>query len=304
MSLIVAFLLFHTHVAVWARPPKAQAPAGSSVERISSPAAQQSEIEREPEGFRWGPALLQSFLFLSTEHGFRMTHAKTRRELAGPFFRNYWSSVRGIRGWNDGDSVFTNYVAHPMQGAVAGFIQIHNDPGGLTQQFGRSRQYWHSRLKAMGWAAIYSTQFEIGPVSEATIGRHSRNQTGGAAPQSRRPTPRSARHRPGGRCAGGGARPTECLPAAAIFVVSSIGHVGKRAGTGGLSDLVVTPPGGLGMIALEDALDLHVIRKWEMQSGSLAWRRFYRIVLNPQRTFANLLRFKKPWHRDTRRISE
>jgi hypothetical protein len=251
MSLIVALLLFHTHDAVWDRPPKAQAPAGSPVERISSPAAQQSEIEREPEGFRWGPALLQSFLFLSTEHGFRMTQAKTRRELAGPFFRNYWSSVRGIRGWNDGDSVFTNYVAHPMQGAVAGFIQIHNDPGGISQQFGRSRQYWHSRLKAMGWAAIYSTQFEIGPVSESTIG-----------------------------------------------------HVGKRAGTGGLSDLVVTPPGGLGMIALEDALDLHVIRKWELRSDSLAWRRFYRIVLNPQRTFANLLRFKKPWHRDTRGISE
>lgn len=251
MFLTVALLLFHTHVAAGASSLLAEATDASRLDPTADPAARQPELEREPDRFHWGPALLQSFLFLSTEHGLRLTQAKTRRELAGPFFRNYWDSLRGIRGWNDGDSVFTNYFAHPMQGAVAGFIQIHNDPGGITQQFGRSRQYWHSRLKAMGWAALYSTQFEIGPISEATIG-----------------------------------------------------HVGKRAGTGGLSDLVITPPGGLGMIALEDALDLHVIRKWELRSGSLAWRRFYRIVLNPQRTFANLLRFKKPWHRDTRRISE
>src|SRR6185436_16512980 len=28
---------------------------------------------------------------------------------------------------------------------------------------------WKSRLKAMGWIAVYSTQFEIGPVSESSI---------------------------------------------------------------------------------------------------------------------------------------
>jgi hypothetical protein len=33
-----------------------------------------------------------------------------------------------------------------------------------------SRDYWNSRLKALAWAAAYSTQFELGPISEASIG--------------------------------------------------------------------------------------------------------------------------------------
>ena len=32
------------------------------------------------------------------------------------------------------------------------------------------KQYWSSRLKAMGWAALFSTQFELGPISEASVG--------------------------------------------------------------------------------------------------------------------------------------
>lgn len=58
------------------------------------------------------------------------------------------------------------------------------------------------------------------------------------------------------------------------------------------------------MIAAEDALDRCAIRKWQSRSSGLGWRRFYRIALHPHRSFANLLRFKKPWPRDTRRISD
>jgi hypothetical protein len=102
----------------------------------------------------------------------------------------------------------------------------------------------------MGWAALYSTQFEIGPISEATIG-----------------------------------------------------HVGKEEGTAGYSDLVVTPLGGLGMLVLEDAVDRFVISRLEPGGTSLGWQRFLRVTLNPQRSLANLLRFKRPWHRDTRQLS-
>ncbi len=38
------------------------------------------------------------------------------------------------------------------------------------QEIGSSREYWKSRAKAFGWAAAYSTQFELGPYSEAAIG--------------------------------------------------------------------------------------------------------------------------------------
>jgi hypothetical protein len=195
-----------------------------------------------------GGVLFQSFLFVSIEHSFRLTQKKTRREFSGPFFRNYTQSVRGIRGWNDGDSVFTNYIAHPMQGGVAGFIYVQNHPRDRYLTLG-SPGYWRSRLAATAFSAAYSTQFEIGPISEATIG-----------------------------------------------------HVGKRPGTSGYVDLVMTPAGGFGMILLEDVVDKRIVRPWESRTNSLNRRRVYRTVLNPQRTFANMLRFRKPWHRDGRDI--
>lgn len=124
----------------------------------------------EKPKFNWNGAVRQSFYFLSLEQGFRMFQSKTRQEFAGPFFRDYVNSIKGIRGWNDGDTFFTNYVAHPLQGSVSGYIQVQNDPAGIDREFGKSHEYWNSRLKAFAWSAAYSTQFEIGLYSEATLG--------------------------------------------------------------------------------------------------------------------------------------
>jgi hypothetical protein len=125
----------------------------------------------EPEGFQWKPALLQSFQFLMIQHAGRMAQDRTRRELDGPFFKDYIDSASNIHTWNDGDSFLTNYVGHPIIGAMAGYIQIFNDPKGRKLEFdAHSRDYWVSRLKALAWSAAYSTQFELGPISEASIG--------------------------------------------------------------------------------------------------------------------------------------
>jgi hypothetical protein len=138
---------------------------------LSPPAAPvPAPVPDEPKGFDWGGATKQSLLFLGIQHGYRMTEEKTTRELRGPFFRDYFQSVGGLGGWEDGGRFFTNYVAHPMQGAITGFIQIQNDPKGIGQEFRFAKPYWTSRLKAMGWAAVCSTQFEIGPVSQASLG--------------------------------------------------------------------------------------------------------------------------------------
>ena len=206
-------------------------------------------IER-PQGFQWGQAVWQSFLFNGIEHSFRLTQAKTRNELHGKFFEDYRQSVANLHGWGDGDSPLTNYIAHPMQGAVAGFIQVQNDPAGIGREFGRDGAYWRSRFKSMAWSAVYSTQFEIGPISEATIG-----------------------------------------------------NVGKKRGTAGYSDLVVTPIGGLGMTVLEDAVDRYIVRRFVSPGRGLNWQRFLRMALNPHRSLANVLRSKRPWHRDTRSLS-
>jgi len=120
--------------------------------------------------YKWKSAINQYLLILAVEHGYDLTQDKTRRELKGPFFKDYFRSVANLGGWADGGRFVTNYVAHPMEGALYGFIQVQNDPGGKRQEVSMSKQYWISRLKAMGWSALCSTQFEIGPLSQASIG--------------------------------------------------------------------------------------------------------------------------------------
>jgi hypothetical protein len=124
----------------------------------------------EKEKFHWKPALIQSGVLLGIQHSFRLIQRKTRREFGGPFFRDWGNSIKNLRGWRDGDNLFTNYVGHPLQGAVTGRIFINNSNRSLKQEFGKSKAYWNSRLKAMAWSAAWSIQFELGPVSEANIG--------------------------------------------------------------------------------------------------------------------------------------
>jgi hypothetical protein len=126
----------------------------------------------ERDGFQWRKAYQQSLLFLGIQHGFRLaTEKTTRREIMqGPFFSEWFSSVRNLRGWDDADPFIVNYIGHPMQGAVTGYIQVHNDPKGIRQEIGRDRTYWKSRLKAFTWSAVYSAQFELGPLSESSLG--------------------------------------------------------------------------------------------------------------------------------------
>jgi len=202
-------------------------------------------------GFHWASAFKQSFLFLGVQHGYAMTQAKTRRELRGPFIKDYFRSIGRLGGWADGGRFFTNYISHPMEGSITGFIQIQNDPRGIRQEFGKSRAYWKSRLKAMAWNAAYSTQFEIGPISQ-----------------------------------------------------SSIGNVGLHTSLDGKKrkmayvDLVVTPTLGTAWLIGEDFLDRFVVRRLEVNPMRPLARNTLRVILNPMRGAANMLRFKVPWYRD------
>jgi hypothetical protein len=203
--------------------------------------------EYDDKKFKWDSAVRQSLLFLGFQHGLRLTQRKTVEELKGRFFRDYLSAIKGVGGWGDGDGFVTNYLGHPSMGAVSGYIQIHNDPKAMKLVIGRSKEYWNSRLKAMAWSAAYSTQFEVGLLSEATVG-----------------------------------------------------NVGKRRGTSGYVDFVITPTLGTAGILFEDTTDSFLIRKIEKKTRNPHVIRAVRIAFNPARSLANVLRFKKPWHRDSR----
>ncbi len=135
--------------------PPAAPPAPVSVDRVD-----------------WGALLRQSGHFLAIQHGVRVaTEPGTREGLQGSYFRGYVSSVANMHGWSDGDGFLVNYIGHPIQGAVATYIWRQNDPRYRTVEFGRSREYWRGLMRATGFSAIYSSQFELGLISEASIGQ-------------------------------------------------------------------------------------------------------------------------------------
>ena len=82
---------------------------------------------------------------------------------------------------------------------------------------------------------------------------------------------------------------------------AGIGNVGYDRGTMAFVDLVVTPLGGFGLMVLEDYVDATLIRKIE-RGGSERRARVFRVLLNPSRSLANVLRFTRPSHRDGRAL--
>jgi hypothetical protein len=82
----------------------------------------------------------------------------------------YVQSVGNLHGFADGDPFYVNYIGHPMQGAVSGRIFELNDPRYRKAEFGSDPVYWKGKLRAAAFAWAFSEQFEIGLLSEASIG--------------------------------------------------------------------------------------------------------------------------------------
>ena len=136
------------------------------------PADKQTQIGGAQPGINWKGLVFQSGFFLGAQHSFRLlTEPGTRDGLKGKFWPEYALAVGNMHGWSDGDPFLVNYVGHPMQGAVSGFLWAQNDRRFYSVDFGKNRPYWESRLRAGAFAFVYSAQFEIGPLSEASIGK-------------------------------------------------------------------------------------------------------------------------------------
>lgn len=139
-----------------------------------------SNQEKKKESFHWGRALRETGTFLAIQHLSLALGPDKHWVLAenGVPFNHYWRDYTKSlgewvnSGWDDGDSFRDNYVAHPLQGAFIGFLQIQNDPASRELEFENSRRYWWSKAKAMGWATAHSIEFEIGPISEMTVEKY------------------------------------------------------------------------------------------------------------------------------------
>lgn len=221
------------------------------------------------EHYHWKGLLLQSLAFQGVEHGPRIAAADAADRhllLNKPFWSNYWASLGqyNMRRWNDGDTFAVNYVGHPVQGAVSGYIEIQNDPRGRALRLSSDRAYWNSRLRALLWSTVYSTEFEIGPISEASIF----NQGGYTYPLG---------------CEGRG---------------SACEKTARYTNNTGWVDFIVTPTGGTLMVIAGDAIDRYVTDRLLAEHGGSTRYKILRGSLNPPRTLANLLRGRYPWYRD------
>jgi hypothetical protein len=137
----------------------------------SQVAPSQDPSELAPAPSTWKGAIADSLRLLLLEHTTRVAFQhKTRRELGGPFLGDYVRSLKIPDTWGDGDSWAINYVGHPIHGAASGFIWLDHEDGAHDPKLGFSKEYWTSRGRATAWAAVYSMQFEFGPMSEASIG--------------------------------------------------------------------------------------------------------------------------------------
>ena len=219
---------------------------------LTASLARAQPAQEPPASPRVGAAIRDSLLLLAVEHGVRIVgQDKTRRELGGPFWSDYRRSVRVPHTWEDGDAWYVNYIGHPLHGAAAGMVWNAHDPAARDARFGLNTHYWATRWRPLVWSAVYSLQFEIGPISEAFIG-----------------------------------------------------NVGLHPNTIGWVDYVVTPVGGMGIAAAEDALDRYFLEWFERRVPNRVWRASMRMLFNPSRTMANTALRKAPWHRDNRSLSE
>ena len=219
-------------------------------------------------GIHWGPLLREWWLDIGIEQSERiLQEAKTRDQLNGKFFKEWFSDVAQYRYglWNDGDKFFTSNIGHPLQGAVVeGIFWQNDDRVRFSEQDFHSAAYRKALVQAFAFATLDAVQWKLGPVSEASIGHV-------------------------GLPAHWWNEPYYC----------NLLHEYCRPRTG-LDDLVMNEVGGTVLTIGFQWTDKHVQVPIERRFHSRAVIDTTRILSNPPQLLANLLRFRRPWFRDNR----
>ncbi len=157
------------------------------------------------------------------------------------------------------------YVGHPLQGLAVSYIWLQNDPKANKLEFSNTKAYWYSRLEATLWNAIFSLQWNNGPLSEMTVEKY------------------GTKDRPPWNSDG-------TYPCNTKHCYTGVGQI----------DLVMTPLGGLGLLVGEDFLDKYVTRRVERDTSNRFLIDFVRCGLDPMRMGTNILHGERPWYRASR----
>ena len=122
----------------------------------------------------WRQLLISSAVFITWQNTANAYSSYWYRyeTTTGNWWTRYVNSVVGYKFsvWSDGNPMLDDYVGHPLMGDITNFLWIQNDPKGMTLEFSNTRPYWRSRLRAMAFSAVYSTEWKLGPIGESGVG--------------------------------------------------------------------------------------------------------------------------------------
>jgi hypothetical protein len=126
----------------------------------------------EKGAIAWRSLLRDSIILLLAQQTYRLTleDNTTRENLGGPFFKEWFASASTLCCWDDGDRMTTNYLFHPLLGSTASFVFANNHRASQETPIGTSGRYWKAKGAQGLYSFIYSLNYEIGPLSEASIG--------------------------------------------------------------------------------------------------------------------------------------
>ena len=232
-----------------------------------APLAASSSLAENPDRkFNLKGALLQSFevtVFFETWRA--AFDPSLRYQIAHkPFFHDWFASYGGynMHRWGDGDDFVVNDVGHPLGGAVFARNFLINSPNSQVA-IGKNSRYWTSRLKALAWAAAWSTQSEIGPLSETNFG----NQGGWTY-----------------------------VPGCGTYLscLNNPKYPKPPTNNTGWTDFVITPTVGLAWVLGEDTIDKYIVSPIA-ENHRILGGRILRSALEPSRSFAALFAGKFPW---------
>jgi hypothetical protein len=238
-------------------PQSSTADANPSKSKHSSPQPQTASPSLgEGSHIAWGPLLGEAFLFASIENAQRVCCEVD----TAPELKRVLLS----------DYFKSLANIHGWDDWDPGRVQYIGHPfeGAVSERLeiqndplGKYREigtpgYWKSVLRAALFAAAYGTAFKAGPYSEAMIGN-----VGLPNQYRKRPLPKGANY-------------------------------GKMA----WGEYFINPILGTVWVTTEDLIDKHIIGKEEQAGTNHVLLRLSQTFLLPSRSFANILRFKKPWY--------
>ena len=163
-----------------AGPALLPAPAPRSVQRSESsvplPECPYDQTKSRDCRVHWGQLAISSALFLTFENAGNLYSGYWYRyeTTTGKWWDRYVASVEGWRWdrWSDDNPFLDDYVGHPMMGAITNNVWRQNDPRSMSIEQSNTWPYYRGLLRATAFSTIYSFEWKLGPVGEASIGHN------------------------------------------------------------------------------------------------------------------------------------